>query len=479
MASSYSETKFMNEDRLRIRYLLNSPLSLGRQIPEAIADYALLYKHTKGSELSREPETVIQSVGQECVAFTASGQPDSSDGFLEQESNTVYYPEDEEFQRILNLATSIGLERQNAHHVKIRGQWLVRKKLARMASRCDYPVAKLWEGIDEMRRFVSGYNPSADEMKEREAAAATEAFFAYSGVTENMQDAIDAFCEPLPVPITVPALSDCVSEEEHRKFLRLGFLPVFMPPIDSTQLKALGLEMDTLYWEEAKIEKSDLPGQWVFIEAAVTPFKFVDPLTRLLGLKARYGFKWGTVVETIMPELAYKLGVNDDAVRIPTVPEWQFAGSLMRYLATRDVMPLHVPDWGQNRSWEWTMTKYGRHHRVLVGKHGLSLMAWRTKEDDWYQIFGFRAIVLAEAAKTRKAPTLENPSDFDLGLAAPSRDASLSPRRRSQGRIAITRCPKMPSTGILMHPCMPTLAGIIAIRGGQTYFRRRTGRPHR
>ena len=215
-----------------------------------------------------------------------------------------------------------------------------------------------------------------------------------------MQDVMDALCAPLPARVRVPALSDWVSEEEHRRFLCLGFLPIFMPPIDSAQTKALGLGMDTTYWEQAKIEKSDLPGQWVFVEASATPFKFVDPLTRLLGLRSRYGFKWDMVIEAIMPELAYKLGMNKDAVRLPTVPEWQFAGSLLNYLATRKAAPLDVPDWTQNRSWEWTMTKYGRYHRVLVGKHGLSRMAWRTKEDDWYQVFGFRAIVLARAAKT-------------------------------------------------------------------------------
>lgn len=146
------------------------------------------------------------------------------------------------------------------------------------------------------------------------------------------------------------------------------------------------------YWQTSIVERVPLPGRWVAVErlpiGSVGPLDAGDHLGRALGLASRFGSSWDALHERVLPAAAALLGV---VARLPHAIERNLIGKLWHWANVNG--PTALPDWHEAQTWEWSESRYGRYHRLLVGRGGLGAVGWCFSGDEWYGIFGLRVLV--------------------------------------------------------------------------------------
>ena len=105
---------------------------------------------------------------------------------------------------------------------------------------------------------------------------------------------------------------------------------------------------------------------------------------------------WDDIHAIVLPQIAAVLGVRPEQIRLPHAIEWNFLGNFLGTL-----LPLPVPSqaepalgFGPLAQWEWTESRYGESHRLLVGRGGLDAVGWCFAGDQWYNSFTFRSLVV-------------------------------------------------------------------------------------
>lgn len=106
---------------------------------QQIVDHAMSYKVTKGTDLSQafSIEPVIREIKRCLNSHTLIGPIEGE----KPRTETIFFPDDERFNRTLKLAVKIQLLRDDSHHIKVRGQWYFHEKMMAFARRC---VRKGW-----------------------------------------------------------------------------------------------------------------------------------------------------------------------------------------------------------------------------------------------------------------------------------------------------------------------------------------------
>jgi len=97
---------------------------------EEVRHYVSLYKISKSTDLKVAFQPVLYLIIEELGRDVNNSLPMVA---AEVDREELYYPEDTRLNRIARLAVNAQLLREDAHHIKVRGQWLVRDKIEGIA----------------------------------------------------------------------------------------------------------------------------------------------------------------------------------------------------------------------------------------------------------------------------------------------------------------------------------------------------------
>lgn len=294
-----------------------------------------------------------------------------------------FYPEDERFGRIVRLALESEKARQDAHHQKIRGQWIVCEKVQPLA---DFLICNR-----ELSRYEELFSHPPDWLLRQ---------VIHYRLTHWLESFYGRVVDVPPVPASI-------SMDTYRVLRSWGFELFYLPALEVTHAEEVKrypgwqYPLAERYWATEIVERVSLPGQWIAVELLGQPsvqgmsYDY-DRLMQAIGEGSRF-LSWDVIHASILPKIAAHLKLAPARVRLPYAIEWNFLGNLLRYLRQQGE---DLPDWGATASWEWTEGKYGRYHRLLVGKHGaegldgLQAVGWVFSGDEWYRIFGFRTLLV-------------------------------------------------------------------------------------
>jgi hypothetical protein len=118
-------------------------------------------------------------------------------------------------------------------------------------------------------------------------------------------------------------------------------------------------------------ERRPLKGWWVAMET-IAKSDWNDPagypndtLAAALGLRRRFGVSWDALKKEggLLSKVAALLQLQ--AVRLPSVEEWNFLANLFLWLAKE--RRENLPELGNAESWEWCENTYGSESRLIGG----------------------------------------------------------------------------------------------------------------
>lgn len=344
---------------------------------QKLEGYALSFKVTRGTDPTLPAsEPILQVIRNLQIDLGSSRQITITSPQPEE-----FYPGDEQFGRVARLALGSEKARQDTHHQKIRGQWRVRQQLS--------PLIGFLLEQSELSAAEELFNQPPD-------------YLLRQIIRYQMTNRLGLF---LGHSVGVPPLSEWVTVEHYRQLRQFGFDLFYLPAPDVASIhdteRYPGWKhpLAKRYWETAIVERQPWNGRWVAVEFLEVPSQGVplvsDSLMDRMGVRTRL-VSWKKIHADILPQLARILKVPSSAVQLPHALEWNFIGNLLRYL---NRVGGSYPDWGASAAWEWTEGRYGREHRLLVGKNGtegmdgLSAVAWIFEGDVWFNIASFRILV--------------------------------------------------------------------------------------